>query len=139
MMKAAREGLTREDGTRPLLIAVTQLTSTSEERMHSDLLIGAPINETIAHYAACAKEAGLDGVVCSPLEASLIKGRCGKEFLTVTPGIRFADAAADDQVRITTPARAREIGSDFIVVGRPITAADDPVAAYMRCVKDFIG
>ena len=139
MMKAAREGLTREDGTRPLLIAVTQLTSTSEERMHSDLLIGAPINETIAHYAACAKEAGLDGVVCSPLEASLIKGRCGKEFLTVTPGIRFADAAADDQVRITTPARAREIGSDFIVVGRPITAAEDPVAAYMRCVKDFIG
>lgn len=139
MMKAAREGLTREDGTRPLLIAVTQLTSTSEERMHSDLLIGAPINETIAHYAACAKEAGLDGVVCSPLEASLIKGRCGKEFLTVTPGIRFADAAADDQVRITTPARAREIGSDFIVVGRPITAAEDPVAAYMRCVKGFIG
>ncbi len=139
MMKAAREGLTREDGTRPLLIAVTQLTSTSEERMHSDLLIGAPINETIAHYAACAKEAGLDGVVCSPLEASLIKERCGKEFLTVTPGIRFADAAADDQVRITTPARAREIGSDFIVVGRPITAAEDPVAAYMRCVKDFIG
>ena len=139
MMKAAREGLTREDGTRPLLIAVTQLTSTSEERMHSDLLIGAPINETIAHYAACAKEAGLDGVVCSPLEASLIKERCGKEFLTVTPGIRFADAAADDQVRITTPARAREIGSDFIVVGRPITAAEDPVAAYMRCIKDFIG
>ena len=139
MMKAAREGLTREDGTRPLLIAVTQLTSTSEERMHSDLLIGEPINETIAHYAACAKEAGLDGVVCSPLEASLIKERCGKEFLTVTPGIRFADAAADDQVRITTPARAREIGSDFIVVGRPITAAEDPVAAYMKCIKEFLG
>ena len=139
MMKAAREGLTREDGTRPLLIAVTQLTSTSEERMHSDLLIGAPINETIVHYAACAKEAGLDGVVCSPLEASLIKERCGKEFLTVTPGIRFADAAADDQVRITTPARAREIGSDFIVVGRPITAAEDPVAAYMKCIKEFLG
>ena len=139
MMKAAREGLTREDGTRPLLIAVTQLTSTSEERMHSDLLIGAPINETIAHYAACAKEAGLDGVVCSPLEASLIKERCGKEFLTVTPGIRFADAAADDQVRITTPARAREIGSDFIVVGRPITSAEDPVAAYMKCIKEFLG
>lgn len=139
MMKAAREGLTREDGTRPLLIAVTQLTSTSEERMHSDLLIGAPINETIAHYAACAKEAGLDGVVCSPLEASLIKERCGKVFLTVTPGIRFADAAADDQVRITTPARAREIGSDFIVVGRPITAAEDPVAAYMKCIKEFLG
>ncbi len=139
MMKAAREGLTREDGTRPLLIAVTQLTSTSEERMHSDLLIGAPINETIAHYAACAKEAGLDGVVCSPLEASLIKERCGKEFLTVTPGIRFADAAADDQVRITTPARAREIGSDFIVVGRPITAAEDPVAAYMKGIKELLG
>ena len=139
MMKAAREGLTREDGTRPLLIAVTQLTSTSEERMHSDLLIGAPINETIAHYAACAKEAGLDGVVCSPLEASLIKERCGKVFLTVTPGIRFADAAADDQVRITTPARAREIGSDFIVVGRPITATEDPVAAYMKCIKEFLG
>ncbi|MBR6269142.1 MAG: orotidine-5'-phosphate decarboxylase [Bacteroidales bacterium] len=139
MMKAAREGLTREDGTRPLLIAVTQLTSTSEERMHSDLLIGAPINDTIAHYAACAREAGLDGVVCSPLEASLIKERCGKEFLTVTPGIRFADAAADDQVRITTPARAREIGSDFIVVGRPITAAEDPVAAYMKCIKEFLG
>ena len=139
MMKAAREGLTREDGSRPLLIAVTQLTSTSEERMRSDLLIDATINETITHYAACAREAGLDGVVCSPLEAAMIKERCGKEFLTVTPGIRFADAAADDQVRITTPARAREIGSDFIVVGRPITAADDPVAAYMRCVKGFIG
>ena len=139
MMKAAREGLTRKDGSRPLLIAVTQLTSTSEERMRSDLLIDATINEAITHYAACAREAGLDGVVCSPLEAAMIKERCGKEFLTVTPGIRFADAAADDQVRITTPARAREIGSDFIVVGRPITAADDPVAAYMRCVKDFIG
>ncbi|MBO4570689.1 MAG: orotidine-5'-phosphate decarboxylase [Bacteroidales bacterium] len=139
MMKAAREGLTRPDCTRPLLIAVTQLTSTSEERMHSDLLIGAPIGETIAHYASCAKEAGLDGVVCSPLEASLIKERCGADFLAVTPGIRFADAAGDDQVRITTPARARKIGSDFIVVGRPITAAPDPVAAYMKCVKDFIG
>ena len=139
MMKAAREGLTRPDGTRPLLIAVTQLTSTSEERMHSDLLIEASMNETIAHYAACAAEAGLDGVVCSPLEASLIKERCGKEFLTVTPGIRFADAAADDQVRITTPARAREIGSDFIVVGRPITAAPDPVAAYMKCVNECLG
>ena len=107
--------------------------------MRSDLLIDATINEAITHYAACAREAGLDGVVCSPLEAAMIKKRCGKGFLTVTPGIRFADAAADDQVRITTPARAREIGSDFIVVGRPITAADDPVAAYMRCVKDFIG
>ena len=139
MMKAAREGLTREDGSRPLLIAVTQLTSTSEERMRSDLLIGSTMNETITHYAACAREAGLDGVVCSPLEAGMIKERCGTDFLTVTPGIRFADAAADDQVRITTPARAREIGSDFIVVGRPITAAADPVEAYMKCVKDFIG
>lgn len=137
MMKAALEGLTREDGTRPLLIAVTQLTSTSEERMQKDLLINATIGETIAHYAANAKEAGLDGVVCSPLEASLIKETCGKEFMAVTPGIRFTDAAADDQVRITTPARAREIGSDFIVVGRPITAAEDPVAAYNRCVEEF--
>ena len=137
MMKAAAEGLTREDGTRPLLIAVTQLTSTSEERMQKDLLINATIGETIAHYAANAKEAGLDGVVCSPLEASLIKETCGKEFMAVTPGIRFADAASDDQVRITTPARAREIGSDFIVVGRPITAAEDPVAAYNRCIEEF--
>lgn len=137
MMKAALEGLTRPDGTRPLLIAVTQLTSTSEERMQKDLLINATIGETIAHYASNAKEAGLDGVVCSPLEASLIKETCGKEFLAVTPGIRFADAKADDQVRITTPARAREIGSDFIVVGRPITASEDPVASYMRCVSEF--
>lgn len=138
MMKAALEGLTREDGTRPLLIAVTQLTSTSEERMQKELLIGAGIGETIAHYAANAAEAGLDGVVCSPLEAAMVKERCGSAFLAVTPGIRFADAAADDQVRITTPARAREIGSDFIVVGRPITAAEDPVGAYRRCVKDFL-
>lgn len=138
MMKAALEGLTREDGTRPLLIAVTQLTSTSEERMQKELLIGAGIGEAIAHYAANAAEAGLDGVVCSPLEAAMVKERCGSAFLAVTPGIRFADAAADDQVRITTPARAREIGSDFIVVGRPITAAEDPVAAYKRCVKDFL-
>lgn len=138
MMKAALEGLTRPDGTRPLLIAVTQLTSTSEERMQKDLLINATIGETIAHYAANAKEAGLDGVVCSPLEASLIKETCGGEFLAVTPGIRFADAKADDQVRITTPARAREIGSDFIVVGRPITASEDPVASYLRCVKEFV-
>lgn len=137
MMKAALEGLTREDGTRPLLIAVTQLTSTSEERMRNDLLIDAPIGEVIAHYAANAKTAGLDGVVCSPLEASIVKERCGAGFLAVTPGIRFADAAADDQVRITTPARAKEIGSDFIVVGRPVTAAEDPVAAYLRCVKEF--
>lgn len=139
MMKAALEGLTRPDGTRPLLIAVTQLTSTSEERMQKDLLINATIGETIAHYAANAREAGLDGVVCSPLEAALVKGRCGSDFLAVTPGVRFADAAADDQVRVTTPARAREIGSDFIVVGRPITAAPDPVAAYERCVKEFVG
>lgn len=137
MMRAALEGLTRPDGTRPLLIAVTQLTSTSEERMRSDLLIDAPIQEVIAHYAAKAQEAGLDGVVCSPLEASIVKERCWSGFMAVTPGIRFADAASDDQVRITTPARAREIGSDFIVVGRPITAAEDPVAAYERCVEEF--
>ena len=137
MMKAALEGLTRPDGTRPLLIAVTQLTSTSEERMQNELLINASIGETIAKYASNAKEAGLDGVVCSPLEAGLVKGACGSGFMAVTPGIRFADAAADDQVRITPPARAREIGSDFIVVGRPITAAPDPVAAYERCMKEF--
>ena len=138
MMQAALEGLTRPDGTRPLLIAVTQLTSTSEERMHSDLLVSGSMEEVTGHYAACAAKAGLDGVVCSPLEAALVKKSAGKDFLAVTPGIRFADAAADDQVRITTPARAREIGSDFIVVGRPVTAAPDPVAAYMRCVKDFL-
>ena len=139
MMRAALEGLTRPDGTRPLLIAVTQLTSTSEERMQRELLICATINETIAKYAENAKIAGLDGVVCSPLEAELVKSNCGAEFMTVTPGIRFADAAADDQVRITTPARAREIGSDYIVVGRPVTAAEDPVAAYERCCREFIG
>lgn len=138
MMKAAVEGLTRPDGTRPLLIAVTQLTSTSEEAMQKELLIGAGINETIVKYARNAKEAGLDGVVCSPLEAGMVKAACGSEFLAVTPGIRFADAAADDQVRITTPARAREIGSDYIVVGRPITAAPDPVAAYERCLAEFV-
>lgn len=138
MMKAALEGLTRPDGTRPLLIAVTQLTSTSEERMQKELLIGAGIRETISQYAFNAREAGLDGVVCSPLEASLVKERCGGGFLAVTPGIRFADSAADDQVRITTPAKAREIGSDYIVVGRPITAAEDPVAAYKRCLNEFI-
>lgn len=137
MMRAALEGLTRPDGTRPLLIAVTQLTSTSEEAMHKQLLIDASINDTIAQYARNAREAGLDGVVCSPLEAGLVKEACGKEFLAVTPGIRFADSASDDQKRITTPARAREIGSDFIVVGRPITAAPDPVAAYRRCVEEF--
>ena len=138
MMKAALEGLTRPDGTRPILIAVTQLTSTSEERMRDELLINATIGETIAKYARNAKEAGLDGVVCSPLEASLVKEACGAGFLAVTPGIRFADAAADDQVRITTPARAREIGSDYIVVGRPITAAADPVEAYNKCLKEFL-
>ena len=138
MMRAAVEGLTREDGTRPLLIAVTQLTSTSEERMQQELLIGASINDTIVKYAQNAREAGLDGVVCSPLEAAMVKDACGQDFVTVTPGIRFADAAADDQVRITTPARAREIGADYIVVGRPVTAAPDPVAAYQRCLLEFL-
>ena len=139
MMKAAVEGLTREDGTRPLLIAVTQLTSTSEERMQNELLINAPINDTIVKYALNAKESGLDGVVCSPLEAGMVKEACGKDFMTVTPGVRFADEDVGDQVRVTTPAKAKEIGSDYIVVGRPITAADDPVAAYRRCVKEFVG
>ncbi len=139
MMEAAREGLTRPDGTRPVLLAVTQLTSTSEERMQRDLLISASINDTIRHYARNAQAAGLDGVVCSPLEAALVKAACGASFLTVTPGVRFADGAAGDQVRITTPAKAREIGSDYIVVGRPITAADDPVAAYRRCREEFVG
>jgi orotidine-5'-phosphate decarboxylase len=138
MMEAALRGLTREDGTRPILLAVTQLTSTSEERMHDELLISGSIADCVCHYAQMAKEAGLDGVVCSPLEAGMVKERCGKEFLTVTPGIRFADGVVGDQVRITTPARAKEIGSDFIVVGRPITAAEDPVAAYRRCVKEFV-
>ena len=137
MMEAALKGLTREDGTRPILLAVTQLTSTSEERMHDELLISGSIADCVCHYARMAKEAGLDGVVCSPLEAGMVKERCGKEFLTVTPGIRFADGVVGDQVRITTPARAKEIGSDFIVVGRPITAAEDPVAAYRKCVKEF--
>lgn len=139
MMEAALEGLTRPDGTRPLLIAVTQLTSTSEEIMRRDLLINEPIEEVIMHYAENAKKAGLDGVVCSPLEASAVHGRCGESFLTVTPGIRYADGDKGDQSRVTTPARAREIGSDYIVVGRPITAAADPVAAYERCVADFVG
>lgn len=137
MMKAAVEGLTRPDGTRPILLAVTQLTSTSEERMRKDLLINATISEAVEHYAKNAKEAGLDGVVCSPLEAGLVKEACGSDFIAVTPGIRFADSAADDQVRVMTPARAREIGSDYIVVGRPITAAADPVAAYRRCMVEF--
>ncbi len=139
MMEAALEGLTRPDGTRPLLIAVTQLTSTSEEIMRRDLLINEPIEEVVMHYAENAKRAGLDGVVCSPLEASAVHGRCGEGFLTVTPGIRYADGDKGDQSRVTTPARAREIGSDYIVVGRPITAAADPVAAYERCVADFVG
>lgn len=139
MMKAALEGLTRPDGTRPLLIAVTQLTSTSEERMRNDLLIDNNINDVVVHYAKNAKVAGLDGVVCSPLEAGIVKEACGAEFMTVTPGIRFADGEVGDQVRITTPERAREIGTDYIVVGRPITAAADPVAAYRRCMSEFVG
>lgn len=138
MMKAALEGLTRPDGTRPLLIAVTQLTSTSEERMRNDLLIDHNINDVVVHYAKNAKVAGLDGVVCSPLEAGIVKEACGAEFMTVTPGIRFADGEVGDQVRITTPEKAREIGTDYIVVGRPITAASDPVAAYRRCMQEFV-
>ena len=139
MMQAAIEGLTREDGTRPLLIAVTQLTSTDEESMKKDLLIDKPIDEVVMHYAENAKIAGLDGVVCSPLEAGKVHGRCGEKFLTVTPGVRFADGEIGDQKRVMTPAEAKRIGSDYIVVGRPITAAEDPVAAYERCVADFIG
>ena len=138
MMEAAIQGLTREDGTRPLLIAVTQLTSTSEEVMQNELLINKPLDEVVMQYAYNAKLAGLDGVVCSPLEASKVKDKCGKEFLTVTPGVRFADGDVGDQVRVTTPAKAKEIGSDYIVVGRPITQAEDPVAAYRRCVSDFV-
>ncbi len=139
MMRYAVEGLTREDGTRPILIAVTQLTSTSEDVLHNELLIGETIQDTIVAYARNARKAGLDGVVCSPLEAGLIKENVGQDFITVTPGIRFADSKKDDQVRITTPARAKEMGSDYIVVGRPITASDDPVAAYARCCKEFTG
>ncbi len=139
MMEAAVKGLTRPDGTRPLLIAVTQLTSTSEETMRRDLLIDRPIDEVVMHYASNAKKAGLDGVVCSPLEAGKVHEVCGGGFYTVTPGIRFAGSAADDQARITTLSKAREIGSDYIVVGRPITAADDPVAAYRKCVEEFVG
>ncbi len=139
MMRAALEGLTRPDGTRALLIAVTQLTSTSEESMRSQLMIDAPMEEVIARYASNAKTAGLDGVVCSPLEAGLVKKACGQDFLAVTPGIRFEGSSKDDQARITTPSRAREIGSDYIVVGRPVTAAPDPVAAYARCLKEFLG
>ena len=139
MMEAALEGLTRPDGTRPLLIAVTQLTSTDQERMEKDLLIHAPIDEVVLHYAQNAKTAGLDGVVCSPLEARKVHDACGADFLTVTPGVRFADGDVGDQKRVTTPAKAKEIGSDYIVVGRPITAAADPVAAYRRCVEEFVG
>ena len=139
MMEAALEGLTRPDGTRPLLIAVTQLTSTSEERMKADLLIDHPLDEVVMHYAKCAKDSGLDGVVCSPLEAGKVKEVCGDAFLTVTPGVRFADGEVGDQVRVTTPAKARELGSDYIVVGRPITQAPDPVAAYHRCISEFLG
>ncbi len=139
MMTSALEGLIRPDGTRPLLIAVTQLTSTSEERMQKELLIAESLEETVLHYAENAKIAGLDGIVCSPLESGKVKERCGKDFLTITPGVRFADAKADDQVRITTPEKARELGSDYIVVGRPITAADNPVEAYERCLKEFLG
>ena len=137
MMKDAIEGLTRPDGTRPMLIAVTQLTSTDQESMENDLLINAPIDEVVMHYAANAKDAGLDGVVCSPLEAAKVHDRCGSTFMTVTPGVRFADGDVGDQKRVMTPAQAKEIGSDYIVVGRPITAAEDPVAAYERCVREF--
>ena len=139
MMEASLEGLTRADGTRPLLIAVTQLTSTSEERMQKDLLIDRPLDEVVMHYAKNAKDAGLDGVVCSPLEAGKVKAVCGDAFLTVTPGVRFADGEVGDQVRVTTPAKARELGSDYIVVGRPITQAADPVQAYHRCIREFLG
>ena len=139
MMQAALEGLTRADGTRPLLIAVTQLTSTDETALHEELLIDRPMAEVVMSYAALAKEAGLDGVVCSPLEAGAVHERCGKQFLTVTPGVRFADGDRGDQKRVMTPAQARRIGSDYIVVGRPITAAEDPVAAYARCVREFSG
>lgn len=138
MMKAALEGLTRPDGTRPLLIAVTQLTSTDQEAMENDLLIKEPIDQVVMHYAKCAQESGLDGVVCSPLEAGKVHAACGEKFLTVTPGVRFADGEVGDQKRVMTPAAAKEIGSDYIVVGRPITRADDPVAAYRRCVAEFV-
>ena len=139
MMEAALEGLTRPDGTRPLLIAVTQLTSTSQERMTADLLIDHPIDQVVLHYASNAKKAGLDGIVCSPLEAGKVHDTCGADFLTITPGVRFADGEIGDQVRVMTPAQAKEIGSDYIVVGRTITAAADPVAAYRRCVAEFVG
>ena len=139
MMEAAIEGLTRPDGTRPLLIAVTQLTSTSAERMSKELLIREPMEDVVKHYALNARKAGLDGVVCSPIEAEGVHRTCGNDFLTVTPGVRFADGDKGDQVRVMTPAEAKKAGSDYIVVGRPITASQDPVAAYRRCVEDFIG
>ena len=139
MMEAAIEGLTKPDGTRPILIAVTQLTSTDQESMEADLLIKEPIDKVVMHYAHNAMEAGLDGVVCSPLEAGKVHETCGKNFVTVTPGVRFADGDVGDQKRVMTPAQAKEIGSDYIVVGRPITAAEDPVAAYRRCVAEFVG
>lgn len=138
MMEAAIEGLTRPDGTRPLLIAVTQLTSTDQESMEKDLMIHEPIDQVVMHYAANAKKAGLDGVVCSPLEAGKVHEVCGKDFLTVTPGVRFADGDIGDQKRVMTPAEAKKIGSDYIVVGRPVTAAEDPVAAYRRCLDEFV-
>ena len=139
MMEGAIKGLTREDGTRPILIAVTQLTSTDQESMERDLLIREPIDQVVMHYAKTAKNAGLDGVVCSPLEAEKVHNTCGKDFVTVTPGVRFADGDIGDQKRVMTPAEAKRIGSDYIVVGRPITAAPDPVAAYKRCVAEFVG
>ena len=138
MMEAAIEGLTRPDGTRPLLIAVTQLTSTDQESMENDLLIKEPIDKVVMHYAANAKKAGLDGVVCSPLEAGKVHEVCGDDFITVTPGVRFADGDIGDQKRVMTPAEAKKIGSDYIVVGRPVTAAEDPVAAYERCIAEFV-
>ena len=138
MMEAALDGLTRKDGSRPLLIAVTQLTSTDENRMREELLIEKPLEEVVMHYAYNAKRAGLDGVVCSPLEAGRVHEACGKEFLTVTPGVRFAEGDSGDQARVTTPARAKELGSDYIVVGRPITQAENPVEAYRRCVREFV-
>lgn len=137
MMESALRGLTKDDGSRPLLIAVTQLTSTSQETMENDLLIQKPINEVVRHYAENTKEAGLDGVVCSPLEVGIVKEKCGRDFITVTPGIRFSDGNINDQSRVTTPQKAKELESDYIVVGRPITEADNPVEAYNKCVKDF--
>ena len=139
MMEAAIEGLTRPDGTRPMLIAVTQLTSTDQESMENDLLIKEPIDKVVMHYAHNAMEAGLDGVVCSPLEAGKVHDTCGNGFVTVTPGVRFADGDIGDQKRVMTPAEAKKIGSDYIVVGRPITGAADPAAAYRRCMEEFCG